>query len=108
MRKLILKLWGFVPAPVRIYVIIAGVLAVLGVLGFSVYKIQKWGYDRCENKYAGAIVEHRDASRKEILKADKQYEKIKTEILRIEGDNGIAGPRTEHAIDSMPRPVGSK
>ena len=105
---IVTKLWGFVPEPAKIYVVIVGVLVILGVLGFSVYKIQKWGYDRCESKYTNAVVEHRDASRKEILKADKQYEKIKTEILRIEGDNGVAGPRTEYAIDSMPRPVGNK
>lgn len=108
MKKLIDWAWGFVPEPAKIYVAIGGVAVILGLLGFTVYKIQDWGYNRCEDKHNLASVELKDSSRKEILKAEKQYDNIKTKIIKIEGDNGIAGPRTSLAIDSMPRPVGSK
>lgn len=104
--KILKWLWAFVPAPAKIWVIVAGVALILGLLGFSVYKIQKWGYDRCETKHSNAVIDLKDSSRKEILKAEKHYDNIKTKIIKIEGDNGIAGPRTELAIDSMPRPSG--
>jgi hypothetical protein len=106
MKKLFKWIWVFVPQPAKAWVIVTGVVLILGVLGFSVYKIQDWGYDRCQTKHDNAANKLKDDSRKEILKAEKQYEKIKTEIIKIQGDNGIAGPRTQLAIDSMPRPSG--
>lgn len=108
MKKLILWAWNKVPAQYQTYVVIIISAIILGLLGFSVYKIQKWGYDRCESKYENAAVKLKDDSRKEILKAEKQYDNIKTKIIKVEGNNGIAGPRTELAIDSMPRPSDSK
>ena len=108
MKKLINWAWGLVPEPAKVWVIVIGAALILGLLGFTVYKIQDWGYDRCEAKHNAASVALKDSSRKEILKSEKQYEKIKTKIVKVAGDNGIAGPRTELAIDSMPRPVGSE
>lgn len=107
MKKIIGWIWALVPEPAKVWVIIIGFVLIMTVLGFSVYKIQEWGYDRCKAKYNAASDALKDSSRKEILKTEKQYEKIKTKIIKVEGANGIAGPRTELAIDSMQRPVGS-
>lgn len=104
MTKFFSWVWAFVPAPAKMWVIGGAVVLLLGLLGFSVYKIQKWGYDRCQDKHDAAIVDLKDSSREEILKTEKQYDKIRTKIIRIEGDNGIAGPRTQLAIDSLPEP----
>jgi len=61
---MIFKLWNLIPTPVRIWVALAGVLVILGVLGFTIYKIQDWGYDRCERKYAQASSKATEESKK--------------------------------------------
>lgn len=95
-------IWAFIPAPAKAWVILGLVVTGLSLVGFMVYKIDKNGYDRCEAKYASASADQKDEARKEILKSEKQYDRIKTEIIQVQGDNAVCGPRVELAIDRMP------
>lgn len=91
-----------IPAPLRLWIALAGVALVLGVFGFIGYKIDKHGYDRCKDQHAVAAAEIKDKSRKEIITLDRKYDKIKNEIGEVEGADSLVGPRTELAIDRMP------
>ena len=94
--------WNLIPALARMWVVLAGVVLVLVASGFTVYKIDQKGFDRCQTRYEAASVELKDKSRKEILKSGKQYEKIKTEIDTFKGVDAGVGSRVQLAIDRMP------
>lgn len=99
-------IWAFVPAPAKVWVAIVGVALVIGALAGIVWKIDQGGYKRCEGKYAGAALDLKDESRKDILKVEEKYDGVKNEIIRQQGPNDPVGPRVEFAIDRMPSPPG--
>ena len=104
--NLFLKLWAFVPAPAKIWVAVALAAIAVGGLGFMVWKIDRGGYNRCTAQYAAASVELKDKARKEILKAEKEYDNIKNELSQTRGADDPVGVRVELAIDRMPSPNG--
>jgi sensor domain CHASE-containing protein len=55
--KLLKWLWAFLPAPAKPWVIGISVALILGLLGFTVYKIQDWGYNWCEADHKEATLE---------------------------------------------------
>lgn len=57
MKKIISWLWGLVPAPAKMWVIVAAVVLALGGVSFVVYKIQDWGYDRRTDEIEDAVIE---------------------------------------------------
>jgi sensor domain CHASE-containing protein len=79
--KLLKWLWAFVPAPAKAWVIGGLVLAAVALLVFSVYKIQEWGYDRCEAKHEKAAVVSVDQKLDVKVKQD--------EIQNAPIDNGV-------------------
>ena len=106
--KLIKWAWAFIPDPAKIWVAVIGCALILVTIAGIVYKIDKGGYDRCEGKYSSAALELKDSARKEILELEKKYDKIKSEIVNVKGENAVCGPRVELAIDRMPGASGSE
>lgn len=81
MKQIIGWIWALVPEPAKVWVIIIGVVLIMTVLGFAVYKIQKWGYDRSEAKHESAA----------LVSVDKKLDlKVKQdEIENAPIDNGV-------------------
>ena len=108
MRKLIGWIWGLVPEPARIYVVIATIIAAIGSLGFMVYKIDANGYDRCELEHKAAVAESKDKARPPIIDTGKAHDKIKAEVAKDPGNNDPAGARVSHALDSLRDQMGDR
>jgi hypothetical protein len=101
-------LWALIPKSAKIWVIVAVVLAIVSLTGLTIFKIQRWGYERCENKYTSAILDLRDSSRKEIIEAEKKYDDIRKKIIAVRGSDDTVGPRVVFAIDSLPGSAGGQ
>lgn len=74
--------------------------AVFAVL-FGLYCYQ-CGRSAVQAKWDASIIEQKDDARPKIIDAGREYAKIRDKIIYIKGDNGLAGHRTELAIDSLP------
>lgn len=84
------------------YFIIVTLSLLIGFLYFLFYKIDKRGYDRCQSEYSAAAEKLKEEARVNIINSEKKYEKLKNEIIKIQGNNNVCGPRVEFAIDRMP------
>lgn len=99
--KGLFTLWSFIPSPAKVWVMVGLAVAVMAIVGTVAYKIDRNGYNRCQEQHALASAEAKDVSRKKIIEAEKRYDKIKSEIAQIGGDDAVCGPRITHAIDSL-------
>ena len=90
------------PANLIIYFEVS--IIALGGAGYVYYKIDKAGFDRCDDGYKLASQKQKDASRIGIIKTEKEHAKINKAISRVEGDKNIPAPRVDIAIDSMRPP----
>ena len=95
----ILKL---VPSNIKILTYSVIVVIISGLLVSIHYKIDSRGYKRCEGKYIAAEKSLKEKARRDILYLEDKYDRIKSEIIRTDGEDRICGPRVIHAINSMP------
>lgn len=99
--SLIFRLFSLVPGPAKLYVVMALAVVALGTVSVFVYKIDRGGFNRCENRHSAASAKLKEEARKEIIKTEKKFDKIKDEVGKISGNDDGAGPRVTLAIDGM-------
>lgn len=95
-------IWALIPAAAQGWVIFGLFAVITALLGFTVYKIDDAGYNRCEATYKNAAAAQKEEARGEIIDAGKKYEKLESDVIQKAGPDDRVGPRTEFVIDGLP------
>ena len=76
-------------------------LALIALLVFIHWKVRAGGYKACVVEYEQLIADHKEISRKEILKIEGDLNDTVKKLYSIPTDNNPVGNRTSFAIDSL-------
>lgn len=95
-------LLALIPDQVKVWLILGLAAAVVGGVGYVLYKTDKTGYDRCEAEHKNAEAAAKDDARGKIIGSGKKYDETKKNVAKQIGPNDLVGPRVSTAIDSLP------
>lgn len=96
-----MSLFSLIPTPFRIYAILGAVGVVLVALGVVAYKIDRAGYNRCDNQYKAAALVEGEEARAKIIPLEAKYGKLKARVAKEPGLNDPVGPRINAALDGL-------
>ena len=83
------------------YIICAGFLVILCAVTFGYYKIKQIGYKQCKAEYAAAEKQAQDDARKQIIKIEDKYKKIRRELANVQSENSCVGDRVRAVVDRL-------
>lgn len=101
MKLLIAWLWGMVPAPAKVWVLVGLSVAFFAIIGYAVWRIDHGGYNRCQSEHKEAQLQNEKNAREKIIKLEKERDILRAKIYKIQGPNDDVGPRTKFVIDRM-------